>query len=220
MREDVIKRTMDFLWDSLQKSINYEGNSQRSVEYRFEHSLRAANIGKIIAINEGLDVERLVVGCLLHDIGYSQELKTDEDYKNHGRLGAKIARDFLITLGYSDEEVEEICYGIAIHVDDKADFDFPRTPLALSISDADNIDRFDAFRLYEGFHLANYRDLSLSSQEEFIQKRLAGLERLKSYKFATPTANNLWNEKLDYQIEFCLKLKYQIECSKKESLFK
>lgn len=220
MREEVIKKTINFLWENLQKSVNFEDNCERAVQYRFEHSLRVANIGKTIAISEGLDVERLVVGCLLHDIGYSLELKTDEDYKNHGRLGSKIARDFLNTLGYSKEEADEICFGIAIHVDDKADFEFARTPLALSISDSDNIDRFDAYRLYEGFHLASYRDISLNDQEEFIQKRLTGLERLKTYKFATPTANKLWNEKLDYQIEFCLKLKKQIENSKVESLLK
>ena len=36
--------------------------------------------------------------------------------------------------------------GIAIHVDDEADFEGERTALALTIGDCDNIDRFDTYR--------------------------------------------------------------------------
>ena len=50
-----------------------------------------------------------------------------------------------------------MCYGIAIHIDDEADFEYERTPLAMSVGDADNIDRYDAYlRLYESLHVADY----------------------------------------------------------------
>lgn len=96
MREDIIRKTEKFLWENLMKSVNFEGNSQRSVEYRFEHSWRVANIGREIAEREGFDVERMFVACLLHDVGYSVEMKDENDYKNHGRYGARIARPFLL----------------------------------------------------------------------------------------------------------------------------
>jgi len=53
-------------------------------------------------------------------------------------------------IGINPSEVDEICYGIAIHVDGKSDFKGEKTPLALSIGDADNIDRFDVYRIYDG----------------------------------------------------------------------
>lgn len=220
MREDIIRKTEKFLWENLMKSVNFEGNSQRSVEYRFEHSWRVANIGREIAEREGFDVERMFVACLLHDVGYSVEMKDENDYKNHGRYGARIARPFLLEIGYGKEEVEEMCYGIAIHVDDEADFAFERTPFSMTVGDADNIDRFDAYRLYENLQLADYANLPLREQEAFIQKRVSGLERLRKLEFATKTADKLWKEKIDFQLDFMRKLKNQIDNSTIKSIFK
>lgn len=219
MRKDIIEKVEKFLWYNLEKSIGYEDNNQRSVEYRFEHSWRVANIGRMIALEEGLDVERLVVACLLHDIGYSLELKTPEEHKSHGRYGAKIARPFLLELGYSKEEVEEMCYGIAIHVDSKSDFEHENTPLALSVADADNIDRFDAYRLYENLHMADYMNLPIEKQKEFVQKRITRLKELREYKFGTKTGQKLWQGKVDYQIDFYKKLENQINNSSIKSMF-
>jgi len=219
MRKEIIEKVEKFLWENLQKSLNYKDNTHRSVAYRFEHSWRVANIGRFIAKEEGFDEERLVVACLLHDIGYSLEMINEDDYKNHGRNGAKIARPFLLELGYSKEEVEEMCYGIAIHVDNNADFTFQKTPFALSILDADNIDRFDAYRLYENLHLADYLNLTLEKQLEYVQKRISGLERLRSLNFATKTAQRLWIEKIDFQLEFMKKLEKQIYNSSITSIF-
>ena len=36
--------------------------------YRLAHSYRVANIGKEIAEKEGLNVEDLMIACLLHDV--------------------------------------------------------------------------------------------------------------------------------------------------------
>ena len=38
--------------------------------YRLAHSYRVANIGKEIAEKEGLNVENLIIACLLHDVSY------------------------------------------------------------------------------------------------------------------------------------------------------
>src|SRR5690625_5120751 len=103
--------------------------------------MRVAYIGRQIAKGEGFDQEVLVIGCLLHDLSYVQYFVEEDDWLNHGRNAAKLARPFLETLSLSSAQVDEICYGIAIHVDDEADFKGERSPLALSIGDADNIDR-------------------------------------------------------------------------------
>ena len=97
-------------------------------------------------------------------------MKTKEEYRDHGRIGARIARPFLKDLGaYTDAEIEEMCYAIAIHVDEKADFPGEKTPFTLLIGEADNIDRFDAYRLYEGLHFADYMNLPLEEQRTFCR---------------------------------------------------
>lgn len=110
-------------------------------------------------------------------------------------------------------ETEEMCYGIAIHVDDQADFEGERTPLALTVGDADNIDRFDAYRLYEGLHFKDYTNLPLDSQRELVQKTLARLPELRELPCGTKTGEKLWKEKIDYQIGFYRKLMDQIQTS-------
>ena len=117
--------------------------------YRLEHSFRVANIAKEIAKKEGLDLEGLVIAGLLHDISYSETFKNENDWKNHGRKSAQIAKPFLEGLGMNSNRIQEICYGIAIHVDDEADFEGMKTPFSISVGDADNIDRFDVYRIYE-----------------------------------------------------------------------
>jgi uncharacterized domain HDIG len=211
MREEIIRRTEAFMRAELMKLADYKDNNRRMAEYRIEHSIRVAHIAADIARKEGFDEERAFVAGLLHDIGYSIDYETKEDYRNHGRYGARIARPFLRELGYSKAQVEEMCYGIAIHVDEKADFAGENTPLALTIGDADNIDRFDAFRAYEALQDAEYRDLPLEEQRSFVAERTERLKQYRGFALGTETATAMWRDKLDFQLNFLERLKNQIE---------
>lgn len=91
--------------------------------YRLAHSYRVANIGKEIAEKEGLNVEDLMIACLLHDVSYCTPFKTQDEWQNHGRVSGKMVRIFLESIDYPKERIHDICYAIAIHVDLKADFD-------------------------------------------------------------------------------------------------
>lgn len=214
MNIDIIKKVDAFLCENIAKCAFYEDNNQRSAEYRIEHSHRVANIGLAIAKAERLDCERMYVACLLHDIGYSLDYSKGLDFKDHGRLGAELARPFLHSLNaYTDSQIEEMCYGIAIHVDDKADFEYERTPLALSVGDADNIDRFDAFRIYENLLTAEYRELPIKEQDALISKRVARLKELRNLECGTQTGQKMWQDKVDYYLGFYQKLKTQIDNS-------
>ncbi len=214
MREEIIIKVKDFVKTELMKLKDYKDNNLRMAEYRIEHSFRVANICKEIATKENLNVELAYVGGLLHDIGYSLDYDSYDDYKNHGRLGAKIARPFLLELGYTKDEVEEMCYGIAIHVDDKADYEHKRTLLAGIIGDADNIDRFDAYRLYEGLQNIDYMNLSIAEQKAYVDKIISKLPKLRSLKFETKTSQKMWEERIDFMSEFYNRLNNQIENSK------
>lgn len=214
MREIIIEKTKDYIRSELMKTANYQDNNPRAAEYRIEHSIRVAHIAGEIARAEGFSEERAVMAGLLHDIGYVQDYKTKEDYRDHGRYGAKIARDYLKGLQiYSDAEVEEICYGIAIHVDDEADFEGERTPLALTVGDADNIDRFDAYRLYESLYFDDYMNQSLTEQKAYLERKINRLERLRNIPCGTTTGTVFWREKIDFQLEFHRKLQKQAEWS-------
>ena len=116
----MIAKTEAFLKDTFTAS-TYLRSHPADRDYRLEHSYRVANIAKAIAEAEGFNVTYAVIAGLLHDIAYCEEMVSREDRMNHGRRSAAIARPFLESLGLPADAVNEICYGIAIHVDDEAD---------------------------------------------------------------------------------------------------
>ena len=210
MSNDRIEKSEKFLKDKLAGS-EYFKHHPDALAYRLEHSYRVAHIGKAIAEAEGMDAERMIVACLLHDVGYCEDFsKIEGGCRSHGRVGAEVARPFLYELGYSREEVEEVCYGIAIHVDDVAGFEGKRTVFALSIGDADNIDRFGTYRIYEALENAGFSKLSLDEKNDFVNRRLEDLHKLKGVNCATDSAERLWQKRLDYQIDFFTRLKKQL----------
>lgn len=182
--------------------------------YRLDHSIRVANICREIATREGMDEEAAVIAGLLHDVAYGMDTPEGYEWKNHGRDGARIARPFLKSLGMDMQTVNDICYAIAIHVDDKADFEGRRTPFTETIGDADNIDRFDAWRTYETVrYQACLEEKALPEKLVWLRERLERLEELGTIEFATPTATAMWHDKIDFQMQFFGRLLAQIELS-------
>ena len=208
----MIKKTEAFLKETFAAS-TYLQNNPTERDYRLEHSYRVANIAKAIAEAEGFDMTKAVIAGLLHDIAYCEEMVTREDRMNHGRRSAAIARPFLESLGLSVDAVNEICYGIAIHVDDEADFEWERTPFCETVGDADNIDRFDAYRIYETLEYRSFSKLNLADKREQVASTIDRLTKYKEMKLGTVTAKNLWIQRLDYYIGFYEKLKAQLDNS-------
>ena len=212
MNREMIVKTEAFLKETFAAS-PYLVSNPANRDYRLEHSYRVANIAKAIAEAEGFDVTYAVIAGLLHDIAYCEEMVTREDRMNHGRRSAAIARPFLENLGLSADAVNEICYGIAIHVDDEADFEWERTSFCETVGDADNIDRFDAYRIYETLEYLKFSEMSLNDKQEKVASTIEKLTRFKEMKLGTATAKNLWIQRLDYYIGFYEKLKAQLENS-------
>lgn len=207
-----VQRTQDFLRERFEQAAFFRANPADRA-YRWEHSIRVANLAARIARAEGLDEELAMIAGLLHDVGYGQDFPEGYDWKNHGRDGARIARPFLETLGLPEEAVNDICFAIAIHVDDKADFEGRRCPFTETVGDADNIDRFDAYRIYETVRYKGFEELELAGRLDWLRERLAQLNRLHELKFGTPTATALWREKVEFQMEFFGRLLAQMELS-------
>jgi putative nucleotidyltransferase with HDIG domain len=165
-----------------------------NAEYRWKHTLRVAQFGKVIAENETADVELIVAACLLHDVSWFDT--NADNSREHGRIGAKTARPFLVGLGYTKDQIEKACYAIANHVDEEN----PNTLEAKILSDADNVDRFGPYRILQWCFsdIDNYDKLAAKLSER--------IHRLEHYRqenpLFTPTGQQLFAEQLNLQIRF------------------
>ena len=187
----------EFVQSRLEKIAAEHPSEWHDPVYRWEHTLRVAYYGEQIAKAEGADVELVVAACLLHDVAHFDPL---EDYKDHGRQGAHLSRPLLADLGYTEEQVNAICYAIAVHVDGHADFKHPHTLEVKIVSDADNIDRFGVFRILQWCSplMDDYRALV-----ENLKARVAHLEGyLENNPLETPTGQALFTRQLQRQITF------------------
>lgn len=201
---DNVKKTINFIKETFESIDEF-----RNDKYRYEHSLRVGAIGERIAKAEGLDEEGLIIACLLHDIGYI-ECKTEEDYNTHGRLSERIAREFLESLQFDKDRIETICYGIRIHTENKKDILREPTPFELSVQAADNIDRFDAYRLYLNLKYTKFEE---KSPKEIIECADSTIERYTNYltmDCGTKTGSDLWRDVLNYQIGYFKRVKEQM----------
>jgi uncharacterized protein len=166
--------------------------------YRWEHTLRVAQYGKTIAQAEGADVEAVVAACLLHDVAH---FESDDHYQDHGRRGAAIALPLLQELGYAQNVAENICFSVAAHVDGDSGFDHPMTLEAQCVTDADNVERFGAYRILQ---------LCVPEMEDFpklVDKLIHRIEKLREYRsqdkfLETHTGDQLFKTQLDRQIAF------------------
>lgn len=204
-----IERTEAFLRESFEKS-RWMKENPLDKDYRLEHSLRVANAARLIAEGEGMDVEGLVIAGLLHDISYSEDWGGREEWWNHGRRSAQIARPFLEGLGMEEARIQEICYGIAIHVDGKADFPGEATAFARSVSEADDVDRYDVYRIYEGMQFDKFSEKSLEEKEAWLAEKVKWTEARLADGASTKTARRLLAERLNYQRDFYLRLSVQL----------
>jgi putative nucleotidyltransferase with HDIG domain len=192
----------DFVYKYLDESFNKRSKKDKSnldrylsnSDYRWKHTLRVAQFGKLIAENEAANIEIIVTACLLHDIAWFDT--NADNNRDHGRLGAEIARSVLGNLGFLQQQIGNICYAIASHVDD----DNPSTLEAKILSDADNVDRFGPYRILQ-WCFADIEDY-----DKLATKLNERIKRLEDYRKKNPlfttTGQQLFSEQLNLQIRF------------------
>jgi uncharacterized protein len=197
-----LQKISEFVQNYLEES--FQGRSKKdkanlnrylsNAEYRWKHTLRVAQFGKVIAENEDTDVELIVAACLLHDVAWFDT--NAENSREHGRTGATTARPLLESLGYDKAQIKNICYSIACHVDEEN----PDTLEARILSDADNVDRFGPYRILQWCFadIENYDHLAAKLSERIL--------RLEQYREVNPlftsTGQQLFIEQLSLQIRF------------------
>lgn len=188
------------------------GLSQEQYAYRWPHTLRVADIAARIAGESDLDSEALILGGVLHDVGYVH-CKTQEDFADHGLLSAKIAEEFLAGLSISREQLDSICYGIRIHTLPPEQHPRPAAVLEQSIGDADNIDRFDVYRIYLFLSYDNPEKLSPKELAALAGSKAEKLAAFRRWKFATPAAQAMWESRMAFHEEFYHRLAAQMEAT-------
>lgn len=200
-------QALDFLRE---RFLSSDAMDAAARSYRFRHTLRVAELGRRIARAEGLSEDALVVGCLLHDLAYSEVMPDEAAWRGHGRRSAALARPFVETLALPDADREALLFGIAIHVDDVSGFPSERSPLACSIGDCDNLDRFDVYRVYEQLERVGFSTLDADAQRAFVAKAQAHLRHCENAPVSTATARALWQDRLAFQNEFYRRLSAQL----------
>ena len=200
-------QALDFLRE---RFLSSDAMDAAARSYRFRHTLRVAELGRRIARAEGLSEDARVVGCLLHDLAYSEVMPDEAAWRGHGRRSAALARPFVETLALPDADREALLFGIAIHVDDVSGFPGERSPLACSIGDCDNLDRFDVYRVYEQLERVGFSTLDADAQRAFVAKAQAHLRHCENAPVSTATARALWQDRLAFQNEFYRRLSAQL----------
>ena len=88
------------------------------------------------------------------------------------------------------------------------------TRFALSVGDADNIDRFDAYRIHETLNQDAFLEMRFEDKTDYLEKRLLRLRALRELPFGTKTAEALWRFRIDFYTVFIQKLADQMKQSK------
>lgn len=208
-----IKQIAEFARGYLEQTERDNPSSWNTLAYRWQHTLRVAHYGRLLAEVEHANLEWVVAACLLHDVAH---FEAESDYRGHGRLGAQISRPFLQSMRYAPAAVDAICYAVAVHVDGDAGFEHEQTVEAKVVSDADNIDRFGAFRILQSCIYELQAQMGDTGQlAQALGPRLQKLHRLRqSTALETSSGQRLFVQQLERQMAFFQALAAETEITR------
>ena len=109
--------------------------SKADLTHDWSHICFVVNHSKYIAKKEGMDINVVEVGALLHDIGYD---KNDMVNKDHGYAASKIAQKYLRSLKFEEKFIDAVVDTIRYHNGNK--IANAKTKEALAVHDADKLD--------------------------------------------------------------------------------
>ena len=86
-------------------------------------------------------------------------------------------------------------------------------PFSYSIVASDHIDRYDTYRIYDNMEHVHFDKITIDEQLEYVSKMLKQLKKAKTINFMTKTANDLWQDKIAFQIKYFNRLLKQLQNS-------
>jgi uncharacterized protein len=117
----------------------------------WEHTRRVVNLAKAIGVREGADMDVVVAGALLHDIGRCYQDSTNGSIC-HAQKGADMAENILNRFSFSDVRKNNIIHCIATHRFRSPPH--PETLEAMVVFDADKLDAIGAIGVARAYLFA------------------------------------------------------------------
>ena len=207
-----IQKAKQFLFDVFADCEGFKDDPDGK-RYRFQHSMRVANIARIIAENENLDTEALMIASILHDIGYCKPFSETHEWKHHGLVSAEVSLTFLTQLGFSGQLLDDMLTGISGHDTGEPPEGKSFNAFSGSIMDADIIDHQDVYRIYECMSDAHFENLSDEDRLLYIKEMQEEIDGEEEHPFFTKTGQKLFNDKIAYKREFFRRLTDQLSIS-------
>ncbi len=177
--EEIITATIEFV---KQKLANAEG------AHDWWHIYRVWKLAKYIAKHEKVDMLTVELGALLHDIA---------DFKFHNgneRIGPKIARDFLTSLGLDDSIINHVAKIIEnVSFKGEAHIQPFKSPELDVVQDADRLDAIGAIGIARAFAFGGYKKNPLYDPRIKPKKNMTKEEYIKNNP---PTINHFYEKLL------------------------
>lgn len=166
--------------DRIQKYV--ETTLGHAGSHGLDHTLRVADLCREIGRAEGADMRVLIPAALLHDIARPLE---EEKGIPHEEEGARIAEEYLGSIGYGEARIRAVAHAIRAHRYSTGIS--PETLEAKVLSDADKLDAMGAVGLARTFLQAGERGGGIPDAVDHIHDKLLKLHGL----MYTQTARNM-----------------------------
>lgn len=205
-----------------------------TIAHDFKHIDRVRNWALVIADAERFpNLEIVEVTALLHDIGLSH-LNEGDERKEHGPLGAEIAKTYLrANSSLSAEQIDQIADAVYYHsLHPEAVLEHlqalgEKGKLLEIVRDADNMDALGAIGLMRAFtskyFLPDYIPASIKGNNWGLTSGFQPVnnimdqinQQLRYYdNLHTITAKNLGQPLVEYMKDFVMQLEYEIDYGK------
>lgn len=208
--------------DQLSKIIEIAKNKFLNAKgsHRWDHTQRVSEIAEHIAKTEKADIEIVKTAAYLHDIG-----RTEEDKSNgkicHAELGAKMAAEILKKENFEEEKTQQITHCIETHRfrDNKV----PQSLEAKVLFDADKLDSIGAVGIGRAFLFAgengahlHYKDIDpakvdrYSKEDTAYNEFLVKLQYVKN-KMLTTEGSRIAEERHEFMMNFFDRLNREVD---------
>jgi hypothetical protein len=151
--------------------------------YLFNHAMRTYIFGALIGIAQKhrFDKETLYLACLLHDLGLTESFEGDLPFEIQG---AEAARKFLSAQGVSNEKIEMVWDGIALHASAVSEFKRPEVALVGAGAGADvvgpqapDVTQSQIAETLKAYPRVGFKGAFLKTCAEVVERHPAGATR-------------------------------------------